>query len=202
MGQALGDHAVADRLPVSFQHHQVAAVAVLPLQPVSDHVERALVQDREQPIGSVVTASLEGSRPLLLEVQALIGPSPGGSPRRTCVGADPARLEELTRVVFAQIDSIQRSGATPDELQKVREMELRSRETDLRSNRFWMLQMMSYDRAGWDLRDILHFPAFAAGLEATDLRDAALRYLRSANYVQVSLLPEKLPATDSKSGGE
>jgi DNA repair protein RadA/Sms len=56
-------------------------------------------RDREQPIGSVVTASLEGSRPLLLEVQALIGPSPGGSPRRTCVGADPARLAMLLAVL-------------------------------------------------------------------------------------------------------
>jgi DNA repair protein RadA/Sms len=56
-------------------------------------------RDREQPIGSVVTASLEGSRPLLLEVQALLGPSPGGSPRRTCVGADPARLAMLLAVL-------------------------------------------------------------------------------------------------------
>jgi zinc protease len=117
-------------------------------------------------------------------------------------GADPTRIDELTGVVFAQIDSIQRTGPTPDELQKVREMELRSRETDLRTNRFWVLQMMSYDRAGWDLRDILHFPEFANGLEPADLRSAALRYLRPSNYVQVSLLPEKLPASDPSSAGE
>jgi zinc protease len=115
-------------------------------------------------------------------------------------GADPTRIDELTGVVFAQIDSIQRTGPTPDELQKVREMELRSRETDLRTNRFWVLQMMSYDRAGWDLRDILHFPEFANELEPADLRSAALRYLRPSNYVQVSLLPEKLPASDPRAG--
>ena len=116
-------------------------------------------------------------------------------------GSDPARIDELTRVVFAQIDSIQRSGPTADELQKVREMELRSRETDLRTNRFWVLQMMSYDRAGWDLRDILHFPEFATRLEAGDLRAAAVRYLRPANYVQVSLLPETGAPAARKSGG-
>ncbi len=49
--------------------------------------------------GSCVTATLEGSRPLLLEVQALLGQSPGGSPRRTCVGADPARLAMLLAVL-------------------------------------------------------------------------------------------------------
>ena len=50
-------------------------------------------------VGAVVTATLEGSRPLLLEVQALLGQSPGGSPRRTCVGADPARLAMLLAVL-------------------------------------------------------------------------------------------------------
>ncbi len=56
-------------------------------------------EDQAPAIGSVVTASLEGSRPLLLEIQALLGPSPGGSPRRTCVGADPARVGMLLAVL-------------------------------------------------------------------------------------------------------
>lgn len=50
-------------------------------------------------VGACVTATLEGSRPLLVEVQALLGQSPGGSPRRTCVGADPARLAMLLAVL-------------------------------------------------------------------------------------------------------
>ena len=44
-------------------------------------------------------ATLEGSRPLLVEVQALLGTTPGGSPRRTCVGADPSRLAMLLAVL-------------------------------------------------------------------------------------------------------
>ena len=42
--------------------------------------------------GSVVTASWEGTRPLLVEVQALVDQSHLGNPRRVCVGIDNARL--------------------------------------------------------------------------------------------------------------
>ncbi|NVB36360.1 DNA repair protein RadA [Pseudenhygromyxa sp. WMMC2535] len=69
------------------------------LSEVANPSEAFLADHPGEAIGSAVTASLEGSRPLLLEVQALLGPSPGGSPRRTCVGADPARLAMLLAVL-------------------------------------------------------------------------------------------------------
>ncbi|MCC6868969.1 MAG: DNA repair protein RadA [Burkholderiales bacterium] len=49
--------------------------------------------------GSVVTATLEGSRPLLVEVQALVDPVQGGTPRRLAVGLDPQRLALLLAVL-------------------------------------------------------------------------------------------------------
>lgn len=59
----------------------------------------AFLTSRESPaIGSCVTATLEGSRPLLLEVQALLAAS-FGNPRRTCVGVDPIRLAMLMAVL-------------------------------------------------------------------------------------------------------
>jgi DNA repair protein RadA/Sms len=58
-----------------------------------------LAERPEHAIGSCVTATLEGSRPLLLEIQALLAPSPGGSPRRTAVGTDPTRLAMLLAVL-------------------------------------------------------------------------------------------------------
>lgn len=69
------------------------------LREIQNPSEAFLADHPEEAIGSAVTASLEGSRPLLLEVQALLGPSPGGSPRRTCVGADPSRLAMLLAVL-------------------------------------------------------------------------------------------------------
>jgi DNA repair protein RadA/Sms len=45
--------------------------------------------------GSVVTVAREGSRPLLIEVQALVDQSGSGSPRRLAVGLDQNRLSML-----------------------------------------------------------------------------------------------------------
>jgi DNA repair protein RadA/Sms len=49
--------------------------------------------------GAAVFAGMEGSRPLLVEVQALVGPSPLGTPRRTVVGWEGARLAMLLAVL-------------------------------------------------------------------------------------------------------
>jgi DNA repair protein RadA/Sms len=42
--------------------------------------------------GSVIMAALEGTRPLLLELQALVTPAHFGTPRRTVLGADYNRV--------------------------------------------------------------------------------------------------------------
>lgn len=49
--------------------------------------------------GSVVLPSIEGSRPILVEVQALVSRSSLGTARRTAIGADPQRLALLTAVL-------------------------------------------------------------------------------------------------------
>jgi DNA repair protein RadA/Sms len=74
------------------------------LRQIPNPSEAFLSERPEGAVGSCVTATLEGSRPLLLEVQALLGPSPGGSPRRTCVGADQARVAMLLAVLDRHAD--------------------------------------------------------------------------------------------------
>lgn len=51
--------------------------------------------------GSVVLAGIEGSRPVLVEIQALVARSPAANPRRTVVGWDTGRLA----MVIAVLDS-------------------------------------------------------------------------------------------------
>jgi DNA repair protein RadA/Sms len=58
------------------------------------------VSRRSAPVpGSCVTVAMEGSRPLLAEVQALVAASGGGSPRRAVSGLDPARVAMVNAVV-------------------------------------------------------------------------------------------------------
>ena len=52
--------------------------------------------------GTAVFAGMEGTRPLLVEVQALVSPSPLGTPRRTAVGWDSNRLAMILAVLDAR----------------------------------------------------------------------------------------------------
>ena len=61
-----------------------------------------LAERRGNVSGSAVFAGIEGTRPVLLEVQALLSPNAGGAPRRAVVGADPARLAMLVAVLEAR----------------------------------------------------------------------------------------------------
>ncbi len=54
--------------------------------------------------GSTVVASLEGSRPLLLEIQALVAPTSYPQPQRTAAGFDPRRLQLLLAVLEKRLD--------------------------------------------------------------------------------------------------
>jgi DNA repair protein RadA/Sms len=61
------------------------------------------LSQRDQPVsGSVVFAGMEGSRPLLVEIQALVAPSVMSMPRRAVVGWDSGRLSMLLAVLEAR----------------------------------------------------------------------------------------------------
>ena len=61
------------------------------------------LSDRESPQpGSVVFAGIEGTRPLLVEFQALVAPSPHSQARRTVVGWDGGRLAMILAVLEAR----------------------------------------------------------------------------------------------------
>ena len=58
------------------------------------------LSEREKEItGSVITSSMEGTRPILLEVQALATPSAYGNPQRVATGFDYRRLSILLAVL-------------------------------------------------------------------------------------------------------
>ena len=58
-----------------------------------------LAERRGNISGSAVFAGLEGTRPVLVEIQALLAANPGGSPRRSVIGWDSGRLSMLLAVL-------------------------------------------------------------------------------------------------------
>ena len=104
-------------------------------------------------------------------------------------GSAPERVDELVRVVMAEIDTVRAAGVPRDVVDKVRESFRRSRETALRENGWWIGRLMDYDRNGWDARQILDNP-IGPDLSSERIRAAARLYLDPARLVQVSLVPE------------
>ncbi len=128
------------------------------------------------------------------------GVSAGGSGSRDPVpdyqfsigfGTAPERLEEMVDAVFLQIDSLQTVGPSQEDIDKVKEMQRREYETDLRENGFWLGQLVAAERYGLDPRNIITYEELIDGLTADIVRAAANIYLRTDNYVQVTLYPEE-----------
>jgi DNA repair protein RadA/Sms len=71
----------------------------LGLEEVSNPSALFLDQRDEGAAGSAVFAGMEGTRPLLIEIQALVAPSPLGTPRRAVVGWDSSRLSMVLAVL-------------------------------------------------------------------------------------------------------
>ncbi|MCA9522643.1 MAG: DNA repair protein RadA, partial [Myxococcales bacterium] len=61
---------------------------------------RALLSERPLDVsGSVVAAAFEGTRPLLVEIQALVTQAAGGTPRRTVQGVDGNRVALMSAIL-------------------------------------------------------------------------------------------------------
>lgn len=71
------------------------------LRQVSNPSELFLGERNEKAPGAAVFAGMEGTRPILVEIQALVAPSPLGTPRRAVVGWDSNRLSMILAVLEA-----------------------------------------------------------------------------------------------------
>ena len=66
---------------------------------IVDNPSKALLAERQITDGSVVLATMEGSRPILVEVQALVNKTSYGYPKRTASGIDLNRLNLLVAML-------------------------------------------------------------------------------------------------------
>ncbi|WP_180897261.1 DNA repair protein RadA [Martelella soudanensis] len=71
------------------------------LREVANPSELFLGERNEKAPGAAVFAGIEGTRPVLVEIQALVAPTSLGTPRRAVVGWDSARLSMILAVLEA-----------------------------------------------------------------------------------------------------
>jgi zinc protease len=108
-------------------------------------------------------------------------------------GSDPGRAEELAQRVFQSIDELKKSGPTEQEVADVRQALLRSDETNLEENGFWLNRLYSIYRHGVETGAgrIFQYADSVRALGTADIQATAVRYLDTNNYVHVTLLPER-----------
>jgi DNA repair protein RadA/Sms len=73
------------------------------LKPVPNPSALFLSERQAGSPGSAVVSTIEGSRPMLVEVQALVSPTSFGTPRRTSLGIDPNRTSLLLAVLEKRV---------------------------------------------------------------------------------------------------
>ena len=103
-------------------------------------------------------------------------------------GSDPKLADSLVRTIFSEIDSVQRNGPKATDLAKVKETFIRSLETALKENGWWLSQLMQAARDGDPAAPALD--PFLAAITVESVRDAAKKYLDKTRYVRVTLLPQ------------
>jgi zinc protease len=106
-------------------------------------------------------------------------------------GCEPDRVDELIGAVFQVIDSIQVYGPDIRYVDKVKETQRRSFESQLEQNRFWLSNLVSYAIKEKDPAVILDYPALIETLNPTMMKNAAVAFFNKENYVQVVLKPDK-----------
>lgn len=72
------------------------------LREVANPSQLFMTHDAEGTAGSAIFAGIEGTRPILVEIQALLAPSPYAAPRRAVVGWDQNRLAMILAVLEAR----------------------------------------------------------------------------------------------------
>jgi len=107
-------------------------------------------------------------------------------------GSSPTRADTLFRAVLAVIDSTKGGAIREEDVQKVREQQLRSWEVNLRENSYWLGNLAAREENGENPHGLLTYDQLIRGLSAAQLQAAAREYLHVSRYARFVLLPESV----------
>ena len=105
----------------------------------------------------------------------------------------PDRVGQLGKAVFDQIEALKATGPSEADVAKIKEAQIRGRETNMKQNAYWLGQLASRAEQGEPLSDILTYEQLVNALTPKMVQDAAKKYLNTQNYARFILLPENAP---------
>jgi len=106
-------------------------------------------------------------------------------------GTDPERVQELTEVVFNEIEKLKREGVEPEEVNDVKKAFYRDFEAGIKRNSWLLTQLAGKYRHGENPKGLFDYEKTLEYITQEVLQKAAQTYFNTKNYVQLTLFPEK-----------
>ena len=105
-------------------------------------------------------------------------------------GCSPKTTNKLTKAVLKVMDEFHKKGIDEVTLNKVKEQMLRKRETDVKTNRFWMNRISDSNFNG-DPLSVFEFEAKVKAVTSKEIQATTQKYINKDHHVRAVLYPEK-----------
>ncbi|WP_105982217.1 M16 family metallopeptidase [Nonlabens agnitus] len=103
----------------------------------------------------------------------------------------PDNVEKLVAATQKEIANLKENGPSEKDLNKVKEGYLLERKEDLKSNRFWLSNLVNASRDQRDPNSMMNFEAEVAKMTTKDVQEVAKKYLNE-DYILAILMPEEM----------
>jgi len=150
------------------------------LRIAGDVLEIRLRDKLREELGATYSVNVGGSYLL---------PYPGYATTSVSYGSSPENAARMKQVVFDEVARFKAEGPTPEEVDKVKELELRSLQKGLEQNGYWLGSFLTVESLGWDPSVILHRKERIDKITAESLKDVMSRYYPADNHTVVTLMP-------------
>lgn len=104
---------------------------------------------------------------------------------------DPERADHLKSIVFAEVDKLRKDGPKEVDVHKTIEYFIKTREENLKENRFWLTTLVSMDKYGLNTIDKANYDAIVEGMTVKKLQQFADKIFAESNIVEVVMFPEE-----------
>ncbi|MDG1571146.1 insulinase family protein [Robiginitalea sp. M366] len=101
----------------------------------------------------------------------------------------PENVDKLVAAALAEVEKIKTDGVTPEDMAKVKETYLVKHKEDLKTNVFWIRNLMRADQEGRNLEELVGLEGQLKQLTAADLQAVARKYLDDQYFIGI-LMPE------------
>lgn len=106
-------------------------------------------------------------------------------------GCAPQNVDHLVKSVLLVFEKFRKDGPDPLTLKKVKETFIRSRQSSVRENSFWINKIVNAQFEGMKIRSQSEYDAAVSGITEAQVKKAAKKYLTMDHYVLGVLKPEK-----------